>query len=39
MAKLANKYQSKNPPYKKYDTIDSIDIANVKNEVVNKQEF
>ena len=33
MAKLA---ASKNPAYKKYDTIDSIDIANVQNEVVNK---
>ena len=35
MMKLA----SRNPPYKKYDTIDSIDIANVQNEVLNKQEF
>ena len=37
MMKLA----SRNPPpaYKKYDTIDSIDLANVQNEVLNKQEF
>lgn len=38
MMRLASN-ASRNPPYKKYDTIDSIDIANVQNEVLNKQEF